>query len=337
MQRTTKNFQASSIKLGTGKIDPLSIYVRDYPPKESNKANALPTEYASHLLEGNAQCNYISENKHQYVWKQVAGSSQATTNLRAHHFTLGQDREQSMLTTTQKHYGPKISQDTGSALHSTKVNMRAHHHNFEEEPSTNYRSSYSQAYPPLPAASQFPVVLSATDICRSKIVFGNNDQPLLTTMARDYAQKQSFLRVASTPSFRPLKLGDCKQNLISTNQHYYEAYPGAGAQPFSQDKLDELRGTHFTIGTAKPVLQTEMSRAYVKFDSRRTPVKEATPCTKDLIAKGPGCYQTSYQETMKAYPFNGTSQLVPQSSRTNFVLGGSSAPLTTEFTSKSPC
>ena len=52
MLKLTSNPQASHIKLGKGKIDPNSIYTRDYPPKNYVKVSSKPNYYPSHLIEG---------------------------------------------------------------------------------------------------------------------------------------------------------------------------------------------------------------------------------------------------------------------------------------------
>jgi hypothetical protein len=111
-----------------------------------------------------------------------------------------------------------------------KVKMRAHHHNFEEGAPPVKSSTYKLNYPHK-VSEPTESTVAAGDVRKSHIVFGLNNQPYHTTMARDYIPKGGLVHVASSPEFRPLELGTHPQNLISTNQHFLQEYKGAMAKP----------------------------------------------------------------------------------------------------------
>lgn len=97
--------------------------------------------------------------------------------------------------------------------------MRAHYHDFKEQPYTNYKSTYANQYT---AKDNDQPHLTHVKHAQNAISFGNHQLPLITTNNASFTPK--YLEQQSHKSSQPtlgIVLGDKSQPMETINQQYY--------------------------------------------------------------------------------------------------------------------
>lgn len=99
--------------------------------------------------------------------------------------------------------------------------MRAHFHDFKEQPYTNFKSTYNNEF--LGKDGQ-PANRVAPDNTKNAIVFGNHQLPKITTNTADYVKKTPTSNEIknSLQQSSSLVLGDKSEDMKTMNQVYFD-------------------------------------------------------------------------------------------------------------------
>lgn len=102
--------------------------------------------------------------------------------------------------------------------------MRAHYHDFKEQPYTNFKTTYGKEFGAKQAQFQG---IAKPEISPNAIVFGNNYLPMQTTNNADYTKKEMNINQIKSPlqQSSSLVLGDKFQTMETTNQMFYYEKP----------------------------------------------------------------------------------------------------------------
>lgn len=98
--------------------------------------------------------------------------------------------------------------------------MRAHYHDFKEQPYTNFKSTYNKQYAAKEGEANRYV---KPEHAPNAIVFGNHALPMMTTNNADFTKKQLLQNPVknSMQQSSSLILGDKPQSMETMNQLYY--------------------------------------------------------------------------------------------------------------------
>ena len=99
--------------------------------------------------------------------------------------------------------------------------MRAHFHDFKEQPYTNFKSTYNKEF--LGKQGQTAERVKP-DNNKNAIVFGNHNLPKVTTNTMDYVKKDLTANEIknSLQQSSSLVLGDKPEDMKTMNQLYYD-------------------------------------------------------------------------------------------------------------------
>lgn len=256
------------------------------PSADSNPANA---EYVKNIRKSHIQINpadakgnVISEFKAKYpahdVGKAAVSLSQVTqADLRRHHFELG-NFSGALVSSTHSAFVPLHSKSDAQLqkdIQLQKQNIRKHNFEFGEHAPT-LESVTHHDYGPKTAegwGSEERLKQFKRDLRTSHFQVGGVSQTYVSTAMRDYNPKETAARQPAQMHLRKehFSLGEEGRPLASTS-HLAFVPMGEGKQQLNEEKLRDLRSSHFTLGGDQVAYQ---------------PVSHATHSRQPLAATAP--------------------------------------------------
>lgn len=126
--------------------------------------------------------------------------------------------------------------------------MRAHYHDFKEQPYTNFKSTYNKEF--LGKEGQGAERVKP-DNTKNAIVFGNHYLAKVSTNTADYVPKEPVQNEikASVQQKSSVVLGENGDGMQTVNQGYYDVKK-ITKNELPEATMRELMGTHFNLGSA---------------------------------------------------------------------------------------
>ena len=260
------NQRATHFVLGNTNQSGASVYTSDFPPKKANHDSEfrVTDPFKGNSINPPNPSSFSTTNNALYKnWgntQKAALDDKKLKDLRTHHFQLGTYNTSSIPTTNNQYYDRKdLTGDASKDMEESKNRMRAHNHDFKEQPYTNFKSTY---------AKQFEGKTGEYSGCikpegGNAINFGNYQLPMTTTNNSDFTPKEMAKNYAhnSLQQSSSLILGDKGQDMGTMNQKFYDHKPILRNE-LPESTMKELRATHFNLGGMSSSYQTEMNGNY---------------------------------------------------------------------------
>ena len=211
----------------------------------------------SHLTIGNSSNNYrISEFKYSYSPHQHQGlhAEYVKNDLRKHNMILGTTGINYNTTTSVNFKGGPANIQHVKSAQQIERNLRKHHFNLGTDDMTK-NSTFGADFVKRDSEKTEQFDNLKQDLTKSHFELGRAPIMMKTTFQHEFTEnsKQETAPKISTANLRKehFTLGNDRQQMSSTNTQFFTAKT-EGKQDLNQEKLNDLRSSHFILGKASP-------------------------------------------------------------------------------------